>query len=296
MAQPAAEATRAPEPHVTAQPDQKISADPRLESIAASLRELAKPGLSDAAAAPAPSLVPEPMHPAGGVELKLDPGPKQRRSEHKSDAGVEQLIQHIRIAGRAEKEKLHDPKGPELEWKRPVFAAGGLILGVGLLGGIAGISAGGAAQDSVTVAVPAPKPAANVDSPAVAASPFEAQTEPTAHPQVAAARTARARSLPKPAFAENELVELSPAVASTPAEAADTPSEPAAAEAVPASLPLPSNVIARTIDRIGYPCGSVASATSIDGQGAFKITCSSGQSYQAAPVGGHYRFRRWGRH
>ena len=31
MAQPAAEATRAPEPHVTAQPDQKISADPRLE-------------------------------------------------------------------------------------------------------------------------------------------------------------------------------------------------------------------------------------------------------------------------
>lgn len=296
MAQPAAEATRAPEPHVTAQPDQKISADPRLESIAASLRELAKPGLSDAAAAPAPSLVPEPMHPAGGVELKLDPGPKQRRSEHKSDAGVEQLIQHIRIAGRAEKEKLHDPKGPELEWKRPVFAAGGLILGVGLLGGIAGISAGGAAQDSVTVAVPAPKPAANVDLPAVAASSFEAQTEPTAHPQVAAARTARARSLPKPAFAENELVELSPAVASTPAEAADTPSEPAAAEAVPASLPLPSNVIARTIDRIGYPCGSVASATSIDGQGAFKITCSSGQSYQAAPVGGHYRFRRWGRH
>ena len=126
MAQPAAEAMRAPEPHVTAQPDQKISADPRLESIAASLRELAKPGLSDAAAAPTPSLVPEPVHPAGGVELKLDPGPKQRRSKHKSDAGVEQLIQHIRIAGRAEKEKLHDPKGPELEWKRPVSAAAAL--------------------------------------------------------------------------------------------------------------------------------------------------------------------------
>ena len=150
---------------------------------------------------------------------------------------MEQLIQHIRIAGRAEKEKLHDPKGPELEWKRPVFAAGGLILGVGLLGGIAGISAGGAAQDSVTVAVPAPKPAANVNSPAVAASTSKHRRSRRRILRSQLRAPARARSLPKPAFAENELVELSPAVASTPAEAADTPSEPAAAEAVPASLP-----------------------------------------------------------
>jgi hypothetical protein len=63
--------------------------------------------------------------------------------------------------------------------------------------------------------------------------------------------------------------------------------------AVAADLPLPGKVIARTIDRIGYSCGSVASATAIDGQsGAFKVTCSSGQSYRAAPVHGRYRFKR----
>jgi hypothetical protein len=54
-------------------------------------------------------------------------------------------------------------------------------------------------------------------------------------------------------------------------------------------------VIARTIHRIGYSCGDVASATAVDGQapGVYKITCTSGQSYQAKPVRGRYHFRRW---
>jgi hypothetical protein len=58
-------------------------------------------------------------------------------------------------------------------------------------------------------------------------------------------------------------------------------------------LPLSNAVIARTIDRIGYACGEVASAAPADGEGVFKITCSSGQVFQAAPVSGRYRFRRW---
>jgi hypothetical protein len=61
-------------------------------------------------------------------------------------------------------------------------------------------------------------------------------------------------------------------------------------------MPLPNSVIANTIGRIGYPCGEVASTVPIDGAagGVFKVTCTSGHSYRAAPVNGRYRFRRLG--
>ena len=59
-----------------------------------------------------------------------------------------------------------------------------------------------------------------------------------------------------------------------------------------AKMPLPNSVVARTIGRIGYPCGQVASTTALDGAGVFKVTCTSGHSYRAAPVHGRYRFRR----
>src|SRR5439155_19618607 len=67
---------------------------------------------------------------------------------------------------------------------------------------------------------------------------------------------------------------------------------PIGAEA--AHLPLANAVIARTIGRIGYACGQVAETVAIDGEapGVFKVTCTSGQSYRAAPVGGRYRFKR----
>ena len=74
----------------------------------------------------------------------------------------------------------------------------------------------------------------------------------------------------------------------------------AAADSVPtgatsAGIPLPNAVIARTIGRIGYPCGEVASTTAMEGTaGVFKVTCTSGHSYRAAPVRGRYRFRRLG--
>jgi hypothetical protein len=66
---------------------------------------------------------------------------------------------------------------------------------------------------------------------------------------------------------------------------------------VAASLPLSNRVIARTIQRIGYPCGEVASTAALDGApGAFKVTCTSGHAYQARPVRGRYHFRRLGSH
>jgi hypothetical protein len=57
-------------------------------------------------------------------------------------------------------------------------------------------------------------------------------------------------------------------------------------------MPLPNAVVARTIERIGYSCGEVASTSPMEGDGVFKITCTSGQSYRAAPVHGRYRFKR----
>jgi hypothetical protein len=49
--------------------------------------------------------------------------------------------------------------------------------------------------------------------------------------------------------------------------------------------------IAQTIGRIGYPCGRVASTSHILGN-VFKVTCTSGDSYRAAPINGRYRFKR----
>jgi hypothetical protein len=64
-----------------------------------------------------------------------------------------------------------------------------------------------------------------------------------------------------------------------------------------ATMPLPRKVIARTIQRIGYSCGEVASTSAVEGEapGVYKVTCASGHSYQARPVNGRYHFRRWGR-
>jgi hypothetical protein len=72
-------------------------------------------------------------------------------------------------------------------------------------------------------------------------------------------------------------------------------SDPLAPAPEAASMPLPNRVIARTIERIGYACGAVASTTAVEGaSGVFKVSCTSGQTYQAAPVRGRYRFRRMG--
>jgi hypothetical protein len=72
---------------------------------------------------------------------------------------------------------------------------------------------------------------------------------------------------------------------------APQPAAPAVAEA---SMPLPNGTIARTIEKIGYSCKTVASIASVEGAspGVFKVTCSSGQSYRAAPVNGRYHFRK----
>jgi hypothetical protein len=55
-------------------------------------------------------------------------------------------------------------------------------------------------------------------------------------------------------------------------------------------------VVARTIEQIGYPCGAVASSARIDapaGETAYRINCTSGDSYRASDRSGRFRFRKW---
>ena len=280
---PPAPAARASEPHVTAEPEPKPAADPRLEAIAASLRELSKPGFNETPVAHGKQEASEPLAPRETGE---------RQSPQALEPAMDDLIQQIRTVGWSEKEMLRDGHAHWPDWRKPVFAAGGLILGVGILGGMAGVAAGGAAQDSVTVAVPAAKPTTKAVAPATP-GPVEAQAEQQhAEARSAVARTSHVRSLPKPGFAEKDLVDLTADVASAPVEAAESVGDQPAATPLPASLPLPNSVIARTIERIGYSCGDVASASRGDGEGVFNITCSSGESYKATPVRGRYHFRR----
>lgn len=117
--------------------------------------------------------------------------------------------------------------------------------------------------------------------------------------------TSAAANLQKPGTAPADplapqaaTVDSAPAQATVPApdgNAADTPAEAPVATESAARLPLADATIARTIERIGYGCGRVVSTTAIDGgSGVYRITCSSGDSYRAAPVRGRYRFRRLG--
>ena len=70
---------------------------------------------------------------------------------------------------------------------------------------------------------------------------------------------------------------------------AETP----AVEPASAKMPLSNATIARTIGRIGYPCGRVASTTALETAGVFSVTCTSGHTYRAAPVRGRYHFRKY---
>jgi hypothetical protein len=177
-------------------------------------------------------------------------------------------------------------------WKRIGILAGGLVLAVGIAGAWAGWMAGNGKvperpEAAALVTLPPPTTFAVGDPAQAAAAPMEKQA-PVARPKrpaLAAARTRRARPPSRLASLEEQLAE--------PVAAKADPQAPGAAPAtVAASMPLPNRVVARTIARIGYPCGEVASTTAGGSPGVFTVTCTSGHSYQAAPVRGRYHFRR----
>ena len=189
------------------------------------------------------------------------------------------------------------PEDPELAegstpWKRIGIAAGGVALAVGLLGAWAGWMTGNGAvpqpERAAKVALPPPTTFA-VGDPAQAGAvlPIEQpRAERPKHPTLAAAPPERHRPASRLASLDEQLAEPGAAPADAPA------TEAAPVSAVAASLPLSNGVIARTIARIGYPCGEVASTSAGASPGVFTVTCTSGHSYQAAPVRGRYHFRR----
>jgi len=280
--EPEMEREQAPEPHVSAGERSEAPIDARLEAIAATIRELTKP---------AP---PELRAEASPVQMPVQP--------RRQPAGDLDIVIEVRRVGRMEKERLQQEDRP-LNWKRPVQLVGGLVVGAGVLGALLGISA----RDN-----PAP---AEAESPApvkaVGAVPHASAVPPIASPVTvplaagsdaadlypAKTRTSR-QYAPKPRGApQADSVQTSDnapvqAQADAAPAADQVAADPLAPKPTPATLPLSNSTIARTLDRIGYRCGGVASSTALDDVGTFSVTCSSGQTYRATPVHGRYRFRR----
>jgi hypothetical protein len=194
---------------------------------------------------------------------------------------------------RVEPERFYDSGRKPIDWRLPAAAAGALALAVGA-GAWTGWEAGNDNVPAVTLKVPkANSPSAAADSPPAYAM-AETLPEPPARAAAPTARTERIRpplqiALPEEPQTEVALLEQRQRELETEQAVAQAPTVEVAA----AKMPLPNAVVARTIGRIGYPCGQVASTAAM-GPGVFKVTCTSGHSYRAAPVNGRYRFRRLG--
>lgn len=190
-----------------------------------------------------------------------------------------------------------------IDWNRTGIALGTVVVAACVLGGLAGWWSAGDVdgtrqpENQVSISLPPAKPLDTAATPDIAPAPGPlpkmSEVRLAQRPAAAPVPIERKPTTPKPAAAEEQ-----PQEAETDTSLVEQVSKEApTASTVAAAMPLPGRVIARTIARIGYSCGSVASTAPVEGEapGVFKVTCSSGQSYQAKPVNGRYHFRRWGR-
>ena len=275
VAKPAVQA--APAPDAEALPEPEPAPELRMASfIAASLRDLARPTPLDVKPEPQPQPQPRPM-----------------REAPPAQPHIQQIKQSFSPA-RVEDEAFSEDR--PFDWRRPALAVGGFVLAAGLIGTLAGMSVRddeASATPAVTVALPTAK-----QQPHVVASTAPAAAMIEDEPYRAPAH--RSRHVVR-RWGTSELAEQQPdatPVAGAAEEAAADPLAPAPVDAteVAASLPIPDKTVARTIERIGYSCGEVASTAAVEGAGpgVYKVTCTSGQTYQASPVHGRYHFRRSG--
>ena len=237
-----------------------------------------------------------------------------------SDATAQSRRDEVASIRRPTVNDLRDAPMLTLEWKRPGAVIAALFLGVGLTGILAGLGsvqvvAPQEANAAVTLPLgqlvaatdlrqAAPKPATTravaVPAPPTGLTAPHVRRTSEREERVTAPKQLRAGDIPlvdlppmvreaAQASGKHASAEATTAPASAPALSPLTPGAAAAA------LPLPDRVVARTIEKIGYACGQINSATALDGEpGAFKVTCTSGDSYRAAPVRGRYHFRRLG--
>ena len=209
---------------------------------------------------------------------------------------------------------LPEAEAGETGINRTVLAIGGTVLAVVVIGAWAGLEAGrpGDAlpeKAAVSTVLPKAKPVTSVAAADPAPGVLDAAPPTPRSLAFAGLRTRHVRAPARAGRNEDRLAGVAQslhhsyyettapdgtaeiAAADAPAVAPDSATAPVAA--TQASLPLSNQTVARTIGRIGYACGSVASTSAVDGSpGVFKITCSSGHSYQATPVRGRYHFRR----
>jgi hypothetical protein len=269
-----------PEPQVEAQPRLEAPGEPPIVPfIAATLRELASPEPLRETVRVKSAAIPSVPNPR--------PAPPNREAGRTAEGDRRVYLALNGAPGDAEEERI--------PWKRTGIVVGALTAAVALLGAWAGwesVSDAEPVQNAAKVVLPPPTTYTVSDPVAVTPDRVLDDARPLSRkPAHAAARVVRSRPKPGLADLERQLSKPDP----TPVEATAGPSAPAEAPtAVAASLPLPNRVIARTIERIGYPCGQIASTTQGGAPGVFRVTCTSGHSYQAAPVRGRYHFRHLG--
>jgi hypothetical protein len=249
--------------------------------------------------------------PGGLVETALPPEPhvttpaesivQERKPMVERPAGaIQAQIEELRA--RPARAPLHEPEERGVDWKRPVLAVGGFVLAAGLIGALAGMSVKDDAASAVAGTVPTfGRPAARLHADAAAPAAVATEVEsaapiitPTARPK---------RSTPRHGPSSAWVKEVSRSLADSnsasgqPIEAAvdENAADSVAAQPVAADMPLPNKVIAKTLERVGYKCGDVSGTTAVS-SGVYDVTCSSGQSYRASRVRGHYRFHRVGSH
>jgi hypothetical protein len=255
-------AAPAAEPHVEPEPEGEPAGEPRVASfIASSLRDLARP-------------------------MAAEPAPQPPRRDPAADAALERHIEQVLTEDEAEERPF--------DWRKPALGVGGFVLAAGLIGTLAGLSvkddaASAQAEPVAEVGRAAVKPRA---APPVAASEVVAADDRDAAPVTSTKPRASHKKVP--AWAERQVRPVVEAAAEAPlAEVAADPAaeDPLAPQPAAAKLPLSDAVVARTIDRIGYDCGAVAS-TAAEGTSGFAVTCTSGQTFHARKVRGRYRFSR----
>ncbi len=284
--QSASDTAEIPDARVTAPLQPETSVDPRLAAIAASVRELAKPASAESLTRPKPQPV------------QTRPGALRR------DMPLEEVIEHIRSVGRAEKKRLHSEQGG-FDWKRPALTLGALVAGAGVFGAFAGLSLKGDETPAQSETAHIHFHAVSRNHPQVAQLPPPVALFAEAFPPSQVARRVStykvrhriSREARTSLFEQQIAGSLAAPDESADIEAGKVAMDKPAADAArkaEASLPLSTAVIARTIERIGYPCGEVASTSAADGEapGIFRVTCTSGNIYRATPVRGRYHFRR----
>jgi hypothetical protein len=235
------------------------------------------------------------------AHVRDEPAPVAEGSTARHDGDLDRLLGQLQqLRGSKTPGQIESGQEP-LRINRTMGVVGGLLAGTVAIGVWAGANAGNSQPEqpaqATTVAVPPAKPAPGAmlspppEMPRLAA--FKTTPDPGARPEAAAARSTRRehRHAVRSAVPASSLVEVAD---SSIADGVSLDTAPAAPTAAAARMPLPNSVIARTIHKIGYSCGSVASTSPVESgaSGTYTVTCTSGQSYQAKPVGGRYRFSR----